>query len=267
MDKQDTHPLPPIAALQALAANAAKAILDIYYDETLISQVTFKQDASPLTLADKASHAILVEGLKTLTPDIPVMSEESAVLPYEERKHWEYFWCIDPLDGTKEFLQRSDEFTINIALVHHQQPVFGMIYVPVQRSCYYGSSREGTWRITSNGSPVRLHADNQAKDWTALGSRFHSSPEEQEMVKQYPISKTIAAGSALKFCLIAEGKAHFYYRHGPTMEWDTAAGQALVQFSGGKFTHPGGGAFLYNKESPLNGSFICSIDPSKEYTP
>ena len=249
-----------IDELQTLARIAGAAILAVYNDREQFSQVTFKEDASPLTIADRASHEILSQGLLRLTPDIPVLSEEGSSIPYEIRRHWEYFWCVDPLDGTKEFLNRNDEFTVNIALVRRQTPVLGLIYVPVSGSLYHGSEGAGSWKVTSDGNSVHLHTDNQAKEWTAVRSRLHSSPEETTILDRYPVTRQITAGSALKFCLVAEGSAHLYYRSGPTMEWDTAAGHAIVQNSGGRFTTPSGDPFLYNKESLVNGPFICSVN-------
>lgn len=246
--------------LQTLARIAGVAILAVYNDREQFRQVTFKEDDSPLTLADRASHEILTQGLRRLTPDIPVLSEEGSGIPYEIRRHWEYFWCIDPLDGTKEFLDRNDSFTVNIALVHRQTPVLGLIYVPVSGSLYHASQATGSWKVTSDGDSVRIHTDDHATEWIAVRSRLHSAPEETAILDRYPVTRQITAGSALKFCLVAEGSAHLYYRHGPTMEWDTAAGHAIVLQSGGRFATPSGGPFLYNKETLVNGPFICSID-------
>jgi 3'(2'),5'-bisphosphate nucleotidase len=256
-------PRVPIESLKEIALQAGKAILDIYDQPEAGGRFTIKADASPLTLADQASHEIIVRGLHALTPGIPVISEEGADVPYEVRRHWAYYWCIDPLDGTKEFLHRNGEFTINIALVHNQRPVFGIIYVPVSQAFYYGSEETGSWKITQGQAPVRLQTDDQAPEWTSVVSRSHAGSGETELLSRYPVTRQIAAGSALKFCMIAEGRAHIYYRHGPTMEWDTAAGHAIVQYSGGKLSQPSGEPFLYNKESLLNGSFICSINHTK----
>ena len=245
--------------LITLARHAGVAILSVYNDREQFSQVTLKEDDSPLTLADRASHDILSQGLRQLTPDIPVLSEEGSDMPYEIRRHWEYFWCVDPLDGTKEFLNRNDAFTVNVALVHRQTPILGVIYIPVSGALYYGSAITGSWKVTSDDATVRIHTDDQAREWIAVRSRLHSGPEETAILDRYPVTKQITAGSALKFCLVAEGSAHLYYRHGPTMEWDTAAGHAIVEHSGGKFATLSGEPFLYNKASLVNGPFICSI--------
>lgn len=248
----------PIYNLLKLTLKAAAAVTAIYYDERLMGQHTLKQDASPLTLADKASHDILAEGLQSLTPGIPLLSEEGAGIPWEVRGMWEYFWCVDPLDGTKEFLRRNDEFTVNVALVYRQEPVFGIICSPVSQALYYGSENGGSWKLLPGKTPLRLETSKRSKDWTALCSRSHASIQEQELLQRYPVTNQIVAGSSLKFCLIAEGAAQLYYREGHTMEWDTAAGHAIVQYSGGQLSTPAGTPFLYNKKSLVNGPFICT---------
>ena len=250
---------PDIEKLLKIARDAGEAILLVYNNPQEAEQVKLKTDNSPLTLADEASHQIIEQGLKALTPDIPVLSEEGSAIPYEMRQNWEYFWCVDPLDGTKEFIHRNGEFTVNIALIHKDTPVLGIIYVPVQDAMYYGGANIGAFKRTANGETIPLKVDATATEWTSIGSRSHAAPEEEEILKRFSIKNSIAAGSSLKFCLVAEGKAHLYYRHGPTMEWDTAAGQAIVTFSGGEVTMPDGKPFLYNKPSLLNGGFICKV--------
>lgn len=243
-----------LAILLSLAKEAGKGILTIYNDGDIA--VTLKDDQSPLTLADRISDEIIMKGLTILNPAIPVISEEGKDIPYEVRKNWEYFWCVDPLDGTKEFIKRNGEFTVNIALIHKNTPVLGIIYVPGTGELYYGGAGIGSWKESVTGETQQLHADTNAKQWIAVGSRSHSSAEEIAFLKQYPIVETIAVGSSIKFCLIAEGKAHIYYRHGPTMEWDTAAGQAIATYSGAMVSNPAGEPFLYNKSSLLNGGFL-----------
>ena len=250
---------PDIEKLLKIARDAGEAILMVYNNPEEAEQVKLKTDNSPLTLADEASHQIIEQGLQALTPDIPVLSEEGAAIPYEVRQTWEYFWCVDPLDGTKEFIHRNGEFTVNIALIHKDTPILGIIYVPVQDALYYGGANLGAFKRLANGETIPLKVDATATEWTSIGSRSHANPEEEEILKRFPVKNSIAAGSSLKFCLVAEGKAHLYYRHGPTMEWDTAAGQAIVTFSGGEVTMPDGKPFLYNKPSLLNGGFICKV--------
>lgn len=247
-----------IEKILPIAEQAGKAILDIYHSGDKI-QVSIKDDHSPLTIADKASNEIITTGLTTIFPDVPVLSEEGSSVPYNERKGWEYYWCVDPLDGTKEFIYRRDDFTVNIALMHRDHPVLGIIYAPVYGALYYGSAATGS-RLRKDDHPWKqLYADKNAKEWIAIGSRSHASEEEQSVLANYPVVAAVAAGSSLKFCRIAEGAAHIYYRHGPTMEWDTAAGQVIAESSGAVMTSADGSPFLYNKASLLNGGFICKI--------
>lgn len=249
--------LPDIERLLKIAVDAGQAILTVYNNPEEAGLIKLKTDESPLTLADEASHTIIEQGLQALTPGIPILSEEGADIPFGQRRDWESFWCVDPLDGTKEFIRRNGEFTVNIALVQDRQPVLGVIYVPVTGTLYYGGPGMGSFKRTSDGqtSPIRVAADEA--EWVAVGSRSHASPEEAQVLNQYPIARSITAGSSLKFCLVAEGKAQLYYRHGPTMEWDTAAGQALVTASGGVMTTPEGAPFVYNKPVLRNGGFLC----------
>jgi 3'(2'), 5'-bisphosphate nucleotidase len=246
-----------IEKLLEIARDAGKVVLDIYNDAEKSGKVEYKEDHSPLTLADQASNDLIVKRLKTLTPDIPIMSEEELHVPYDERKNWEYFWCVDPLDGTKEFISRNGEFTVNIAQVHNRIPVLGIIYIPVTDTMYYANQETGGWKIDSKGIKTQLKVDKNSNDWISVGSRSHAASEEKEVLARYPVVKKIAIGSSLKFCLLAEGLAHIYFRQNPTMEWDTAAGQAILTLSGGQMTTLTGEPFLYNKSSLVNGSFIC----------
>nr|WP_295924036.1 3'(2'),5'-bisphosphate nucleotidase CysQ [uncultured Dyadobacter sp.] len=249
-----------IEELLTIAREAGEAILKVYNDPEKAEEVTVKADDSPLTLADEASNEVITNRLKILTPDIPVLSEEGRNIPYSERKNWTYFWCVDPLDGTKEFVKRNGEFTVNIALIHNQAPILGVIYVPVTDTMYYATKQTGAWKIDGKGNKSPLRVDNKSSDWTAVGSRTHSAPEEAELLAKYPVINSVSIGSSLKFCLLAEGLAQIYFRQGPTMEWDTAAGQAILTLSGGSLTKPDGTPFLYNKESLLNGSFLCLVN-------
>lgn len=252
-----------IEKLLPIAIEAGKEILTIYYSEKAFT-ISHKEDNSPLTAADQASHTVITEGLQKYFPDVPVISEEGSSIAYEERRTWEYFWCVDPLDGTKEFINRNDEFTVNIALIHRHTPVLGIIYVPVSDTIYYGSEQTGSWR-KKEGTWEQVHATAILKDWTAIGSRSHASPEEKKVLAAYPVTHSVSAGSSLKFCRIAEGAAQIYYRQGPTMEWDTAAGHAIAVYSGAVMTTPEGNPFLYNKPSLLNGGFLCKIQqPDKK---
>ncbi|MEN0053424.1 MAG: 3'(2'),5'-bisphosphate nucleotidase CysQ [Mucilaginibacter sp.] len=255
---KDLEPI-DLNKLNSIAKEAGEQILNIYNLQPEDMQVTLKNDQSPLTAADRLSHEVIFKQLTVLTPHIPIISEEGKDIPYETRKNWEYFWCVDPLDGTKEFIKHNGEFTVNIALIYKNAPVLGVIYIPVTRELYYGGENIGSWKETAEGTTTQLHADKTSTDWIAAVSRSHATSEEAALLSQYPIKESITAGSSLKFCLIAEGRAHIYYRHGPTMEWDTAAGQAIATNSGAIMTGPNGEPFLYNKSSLLNSSFLVRV--------
>ncbi|MEX2335699.1 MAG: 3'(2'),5'-bisphosphate nucleotidase CysQ [Fulvivirga sp.] len=244
-------------ALTELARKAGEAILTIYNNAELAGEVDFKRDDSPLTLADQAAHEVIMEGLQSLYPDIPIISEEGAQIPYETRKNYEYFWLVDPLDGTKEFINRNGQFTVNIALINKNTPVAGFIYCPVPDTLYVGIKGGESYKEEQNMKTALKVSHSESKR-VAVRSKSHAAPEEEEVLKQYDVVNDISVGSSLKFCMVAEGKADIYYRHGPTMEWDTAAGQAVLESAGGKVLKgTGPEPFLYNRENMLNGSFLC----------
>lgn len=251
---------------------AGGGILKVY--ESADFGVEKKADQSPLTLADKRSNTVIVEELKRLYPNAPILSEEEKEQPYEDRKAWESFWLVDPLDGTKEFIKRNGEFTTNIALVHQGRPVVGVIYAPVLDTMYVGKQGLGAFKI-SNCKALTIKTDDEliklaeklpaadgSKRFTAIASRSHMSEETEsyinELKEQHGEVKTISAGSSLKLCLVAEGKANVYPRFAPTMEWDTGAGQAIVESAGGTVTvEKSDNTLLYNKENLRNPWFIA----------
>jgi 3'(2'), 5'-bisphosphate nucleotidase len=255
-----------IDQLKVLTRLAGSKIMEIYQMEDFSSVVDFKADDSPLTLADRAAHEVIVKGLADLYPDIPVISEEDAKeVAYEERKNWNYFWLVDPLDGTKEFIKRNGQFTVNIALIHQQSPAFGIVYTPVDEVFYYGimpgvnsNGAPGAYKQQGNQEPLQLQVTDKEKNRIAVRSSSHAAPEEEEVLNRFNVTETISRGSSLKFCMVAEASADIYYRHGPTMEWDTAAGQAVVEAAGGRvfrYNTPEE-PFTYNKETLLNSSFL-----------
>ncbi|RQO65888.1 3'(2'),5'-bisphosphate nucleotidase [Pedobacter sp. KBW06] len=246
-----------IAPILAIAIEAGQGILKVYHDLAQDFQITSKKDHSPLTAADQLAHDIIMKGLTALHPDIPVLSEEGAEIAYEIRKDWPLYWCVDPLDGTKEFISRNGEFTVNIALMANNEPVMGVIYSPVLNLIYYGSLRDGSFKMIPGGPAERIFVAKEKGNWKAIGSRSHADPEEEEVLKEFPVTDKLAIGSSLKFCFIAEGKAHIYYRKGPTMEWDTAAGQAIAVSAGATMLNNLKEKFLYNKPSLLNPGFFC----------
>ncbi len=246
-----------INIISQIAKQAGMRILSIYHDSDFSKVVNFKEDNSPLTLADKAAHDVIVEGLEKHYPDIPIISEEGSEIAYETRKSWARHWLVDPLDGTKEFINRNGEFTVNIALIENGKPILGVIYVPVKDTLYEGEVENGATK-TVDGKTTNLVVNNKVGSRIAVRSKSHASEEEESVLNSYDVVDSISVGSSLKFCMVAEGKADIYYRHGPTMEWDTAAGQGIVEAAGGKvFQKTGDAVFTYNKENLLNSSFLC----------
>lgn len=253
-----------IAVINSIAIEAGKEILKVYHHNDFSKIVDFKADNSPLTLADQASHKIIAAALQQKYPDIPVISEEGKDISYNVRKGWEYFWLVDPLDGTKEFIKRNGQFTVNIALIHQGTPVAGVIYTPVTEELYCAGKEgyvedtaPGTYKQQGSGAVSKLQVNHKTDNLIAVRSSSHASEEEEKVLAEYKATESISKGSSLKFCMVAEGKADIYYRHGPTMEWDTAAGQAVVEGAGGVvYQGTSRTPFTYNKESLLNGSFL-----------
>lgn len=238
-----------------IAREAGAKILDIYENEDFTKTIDFKADDSPLTIADKAANEIIVSQLTALYPEIGMLSEEEKEVPYSERKDWKTFWCVDPLDGTKEFINKNGEFTVNIALISDGYPILGVIYAPVLDTIYVNDGMKSF--MIKDGETTELHVNNKSSDRIAVQSKSHSSEEETKLLSNYNVADSISVGSSLKFCMVAEGKADIYYRHGPTMEWDTAAGQAVLEGAGGSVSTLENKRFSYNKENLLNSSFLC----------
>ncbi len=254
------------------AIRAGEAIMDVYNDPAQDWQVERKADNSPLTLADRRAHAVIAPALAET--NIPLLSEEGSHAPYAERKDWQQLWIVDPLDGTKEFIKRNGEFTVNIALVENGTPVLGVIFVPVSRRLYYGVVGEGAFVCEnvpadfSDGTPLaalKWQTLPQPKDgrtqMVVVASRSHLSAETEAFIEnlrsRFGEVDLRSAGSSLKICLVAEGAADIYPRLAPTMEWDTAAGHAIVLAAGGEMTDAESGTPVrYNKENLLNPFFI-----------
>lgn len=242
-----------------LARNAGDAILNVYRE--VDPAVEYKRDNSPLTQADMASHHLIVEGLTRLTPEWPVLSEESKEIPYDDRSQWRSFWLVDPLDGTKEFLRRNGEFTVNIALMHGNAPVLGVVYAPAMDVMYYAAQGAGAWKSDGKGSSsVAIRTAPSANGHLrVVVSRSHGSGEEnlERFTGGAQRCEFVPMGSSLKFCLVAEGAADLYPRTGPTMEWDTAAAQCVVEQAGGRVTDIDGNPMQYNKPVLLNPGFVA----------
>jgi 3'(2'), 5'-bisphosphate nucleotidase len=229
--------------------------MEIYAGEF---NVELKGDASPLTCADRASHRVIVDGLTAATPEVPILSEEGRDIPFAERAGWSCFWLVDPLDGTKEFIKRNGEFTVNIALVEDGRVAAGVIYVPAQDTLYFGCLEAGCWKGTAGAelAPIKVREADHNTGLTVVMSRSHPSPELEKYLQEVNVSEALPVGSSLKLCVVAEGKADLYPRLGPTMEWDTAAGHAIVEAAGGTVLTEDGAPLQYNKANLLNPHFI-----------
>ncbi|EPR66562.1 3'(2'),5'-bisphosphate nucleotidase CysQ [Cyclobacterium qasimii] len=250
--KIDEKHLTEIALVAAKAAG--QEILKIYESADL--GLEYKADESPLTKADLAAHQKISEYL--LTTQLPILSEEGKCIPYSERKDWEFFWMVDPLDGTKEFVKKNGEFTVNIALIHKGVPVMGVVYAPVLDWMYWGNS-QGAWKANGSGAPLKLLEKGNKSVETIVASRSHLSIETQEVIDKYPGAEVISMGSSLKFMLLADNKAQLYPRFAPTMEWDTAAAHAILRALGYDIKKVTANEPLdYNKENLLNPWFIAS---------
>lgn len=241
--------------IAGVAREAGRAILEVYDTDF---EVKRKDDCSPLTLADTRSHRIIADSLRSRYPDIPVLSEEGRDVSFDIRRNWDRFWLVDPLDGTKEFVKRNGEFTVNIALIENRMPVVGIIHIPVANRLFLADVQEGCWEISEKGRRRLEVAKLPATPVRIVRSRSHPGSGLEELLSLIPAHEVINRGSALKFCAVAAGEADFYPRFGPTWEWDTAAGQAIVTAAGGIMVDLSGGPFVYNKQELLNGPFIVS---------
>jgi 3'(2'), 5'-bisphosphate nucleotidase len=259
-----TLPL-PLADLLQLAREAGAAILAIYNTDFDVAR---KEDNSPLTEADLASHRCLVRALERITPEIPILSEESAEIPYASRGAWPRYWLIDPLDGTREFVKRNGEFTVNIALIEGDRPSLGVVYAPVLGRLYYGGDQIGAWRQDGNGPATPIQAlRRRRRPLRVAGSRSHAGDSLQRLLTRLGEHELLSMGSSLKLCLVAEGAADIYPRLGPTSEWDTAAAQAVVEAAGGRVTTLDLEPLRYNtKASLLNPHFLVFGDHTEDWS-
>ncbi|RNF51662.1 3'(2'),5'-bisphosphate nucleotidase [Marinomonas hwangdonensis] len=263
---QDISRHPTFQALQKIIHDAADVIMEIYQGADL--GIEQKLDDSPVTAADLAAHRVILAGLQALTPDIPVLSEEEGVVTFEERSQWTMLWIVDPLDGTKEFIKRNGEFSINIALVENGAPILGMVYLPTTTEGYFGVTK--TWQ----GLPVgamkwqgdeyeSINVREPREPIIAMTSRSHGpalpASLKDKLKQTYEQVRELPKGSSIKGCRIAEGIADLHLRRGPTSEWDTAAQQAIIEAAGGMLVTPEGKPFRYNqRETLLNGHFFVS---------
>lgn len=247
--------------LVLIAREAGEKILSIYNLPVSSWELEFKKDHSPFTLADRFSNEVICYGLRNLDQSIPIISEENKAVPYETRKDYEYFWLVDPLDGTKEFIKRNGEFTVNIALVHRTEVVLGVVGIPCLDKIYFAMKNEGAFRIVTDKPAERIRAAVFSLKDQGLKiaiSRSHMNLETWKFIDDFRDTETITAGSSLKFMLIAEGSAHLYPRFGPTMEWDTAASQIIVEEAGGGvFIADSSSPLYYNKQEMRNPGFVA----------
>ena len=255
--------LPPIEAVEALTHRAGRRILEIY-DRGF--EVVTKDDDSPLTQADLASHRCICDGLATLTPEIPVLSEESRSIPWETRRQWSRYWLVDPLDGTKEFIKRNGEFTVNIALIEGHRARLGVVHVPVRGVTFTGVPGHGAWREDDDGRHEIRVRQPARQPPVIVASRNHATPELETYLERVGEHERISMGSSLKFCRVAEGEADAYPRIGLTSEWDTAAAQAVVEAAGGAVVKLDGQPLEYNtKDDILNPFFIVYGDDAIDW--
>lgn len=246
-----------------IAREAADKILEIYHSNYAINQ---KNDSTPVTSADLAAHRCIVSRLKTITPALPVLSEESVKIPFSERSTWQTYWLVDPLDGTREFIKRNGEFTVNIAMIHDHNPILGVIFVPISGICYYASQSHGAFKLQDN-QHKRLSANkNCQKKIKVASSRSHAKHSLDNFLTNIGNHELVYMGSSLKSCLVAEGTVDIYPRLGPTSEWDTAAAQCIVEEAGGLVTDTQMQKLRYNtKESLLNPDFLVFADKSVQW--
>jgi 3'(2'), 5'-bisphosphate nucleotidase len=246
-----------------IAERAGAAILEVYAGHFEVSD---KADQTPLTLADLRSHELIANGLRELDARIPVLSEEGSSIPFEQRREWSRYWLIDPLDGTREFVSRNGEFTVNIALIENHQAIAGVVYVPVRDTLYFGTQHDGAWRVINSGEPEKIAVSRIQQPLRVVGSRSHRDVEFAKLLPKLEPCELVSVGSSIKFCLVAEGSADFYPRFGPTSEWDTAAAQAVLEAAGGAVITFDGSPLRYNtKDSLLNPGFIAVGDAKQPW--
>jgi len=228
--------------------------------------VEYKDDDSPLTLADKASHRVIVDALRELTPDIPVLSEESSEDAARDRKQWKRFWLVDPVDGTKEFIKQTGQFTVNIARIDGQVASLGVVHVPTTGVTYLGQADHGAWIRKADGKAETIRTRRADLDrLTVVASKDHAGPVVEAFLARLSGAEKTSMGSSLKFCLVAQGEADFYPRVVPTMEWDTAAAQCIVEAAGGQVTDLEGRRLLYNRDDLRNPSLMAFGDPNVDW--
>ncbi len=243
-----------------IARLAGREILEVYHSGE--AATSYKADTSPLTVADLRAHRLILDSLLRLTPEIPVLSEESAAIPFAQRTGWSRYWLVDPLDGTKEFLSRNGQFTVNIALIEGHAPALGVVHVPVPQTSYQGVPAVGAWRLQGDAGPTRIRVSPcSATPVRVVGSRSHRGDSLDGFLARLARYELVPVGSSLKFCLVAEGSADVYPRLGPTSEWDTAAAHAVLLGAGGSVRTLQGQPLRYNTREELLNPFFFACGP------
>lgn len=249
-----------LGAVTEIARDAGREILEVYGAAQI--DATLKADESPLTQADLRAHRLIVAALKRLTPELPVLSEEAVATAFSERSSWRRYWLVDPLDGTKEFLSRNGQFTVNIALIEAHAPVLGVVHVPVGGTSYQGLPGTGAWRVLPGETPRAIHVSaRSASPLRVVGSRSHRGDSLDGFLARAGAHELLPVGSSLKFCMVAEGTADVYPRLGPTSEWDTAAAHAVVLGAGGGVSSLEGSPLRYNTRDGLLNPFFVAFGP------
>lgn len=249
-----------LGGVTKIARDAGREILEVYGAAEI--RATLKADESPLTQADLRAHRLIVAALKRLSPELPVLSEEAAETPFSERSSWNRYWLVDPLDGTKEFLSRNGQFTVNIALIEAHAPVLGVVHVPVRDISYQGLPGTGAWRVLPGETARGIHvSERSAAPLRVVGSRLHRGDSLEGFLARVGAHELVPVGSSLKFCMIAEGVADVYPRLGPTSEWDTAAAHAVVLGAGGGVSALDGSPLRYNTRDGLLNPFFVAFGP------
>ena len=247
-----------LSTVKAVAHQAGQAILD-YYQQDHIA-VTLKPDKTPVTKADLVAHDVIVQGLSKLTPNYPILSEESADIAFQQRQQWQRYWLVDPLDGTKEFIEKTDEFSVNIALVEVGKPIMGVIYAPVEKNLYWAVQGQGAFKQMTGQSVTSMVTRRfQSGKMVATVSRRHGRRKIAQLMRQLGGGEFAIRGSALKFALVAEGKADVYLRFGPSSEWDSAAGQCILEEAGGKVMDLSGRTLRYNSQASLSNPVFLAV--------
>lgn len=248
----------------SLAKLAGNQVLNIYQSDFTVE---YKADKSPITAADLASHNCICQGLHHLTPTLPIISEESNPIFFEKHQSWEKYWLIDPLDGTKEFLEKNGEFTINIALIEQYKPILGVIFVPSRNICYFARKGMGAYKQAGRSLPTAIHSKTWKEEQaiTAVVSRRHGMEELKKFLTQFSSLNLLYCGSALKFCWVAEGLVDIYPRFSPTFEWDIAAGQCILNEAGGQVIDNTGQELQYNRSSSLQTPDFLAIADKQNF--